>query len=236
MMAMLRHGSLILAASGCLWLASVACSNDTDVLFRSTGGSGGNPTTTSNGTTSNGTGGTTACIDGGACTLEGSTCADSACCPCIYECRGGAWTIQACAGCPEPACPFDPPLDGAPCGECSSPSFCSYERCDLGGIMDATCLVSPGGTGQWRVESIMCEPPPPCGDDPMAPPCLETELCVIAEVTVGPTTQVSYACQPNPCIPFPTSCDCAVFLCQQTNAQLCVDASPRHVLCTNGGQ
>ena len=66
--------------------------------------------------------------------------------------------------------------------------------------------------------------------------CGQVELCVIAEEVVGPTSNVTYSCEANPCAPRATTCDCALPLCEQTSAPLCTDATPRTVSCTNGAQ
>jgi hypothetical protein len=196
-------------------------------------GSGGSATTSSGtaGNTSSGTGGAGSCGQG-ACGIEGDTCSDDVCCPCIWECRSGQWEIQACAGCAEPTCGYDVPAEGQACGQCSTPPHCDYEDCDGAGVVSATCTPE----GKWTLDTEVCVAAPPCGPDPGSEPCPSGKICVKASYSTGPTNTVEYSCEDNPCSPFPTSCDCAVSICQTLNAPLCVSATPRTISCDNGGQ
>lgn len=187
---------------------------------------------------SNGTGASSGgCVEGAACFGEGTTCTDDGCCPCVYECSGGQWVQQGCAGCAQPGCPSEPPVDGAPCDLCSTQPECSYEQCEGAGMSHAEC--APNGDNpqrMWTVIAESCEPAPPCGAEPTAAACPEGDVCVIAEITVGPSSMTTYSCAPNPCSPFVTSCDCAQSLCVAADAPLCVDATPRTIHCNNGAQ
>jgi hypothetical protein len=200
------------------------------VGFDDDGAGGSTSSSSTSSSTSVGAGGGSTCGFGNPCFVEGDTCTDGACCPCTYICENGQWSQQACAGCAEPGCPPEPPTHGQTCGECSSPSFaCSYESCGDFGVGTAQC----NGT-QWEVDAEPCKPAPICGD--VGAPCADDEICVRTEITVGPSTEVTYSCEPHPCQPFETTCGCAQQVCQDKSAPQCAVESPRMLNCWNEAQ
>ena len=221
-------GSVVLA---CVW---IACGSDT--TFEQSVGSGGSGATSGNrGSTGNG-GNTGSCLEGSSCNVEGSSCTDESCCPCSYTCSNGHWLMAGCANCVPPTCPDTPPTDGTLCSYCGDP----IGSLQLRGLRDARRhrrhspttrrrqLHVGGRLAGGRRTSVRA--------DPTDAQCPDGQLCVEAEVVVGPTSTVTYSCETNPCSPGATTCDCATVACQQTNAPLCVTADPRVVSCTNGGQ
>lgn len=212
-----------------LTIAWSACGGE---AFRESSSNGSGGTSSASGPSS-GTGASSGCDLSAPCFPEGATCSDGSCCPCIYECRQGAWDVQACAGCAGPSCPYDElPATGAACDICSDAIGCQYEDCAAGGTLTMSCV-----GGMWQMDAVTtCDPPPPCGPDPGSPPCPRGTVCVEATITAGPTSTVNYSCEQNPCSPQLTSCACAQPLCDAVNAPFCIEATPRIVHCDNGAQ
>jgi hypothetical protein len=140
--------------------------------------------------------------------------------------------MGVCAGCAEPECPYEPPQQGDSCGECAAPSGdCHYESCGDFGVGKAHCDGS-----EWQVNASACEAAPPCGGDGTAEPCADDEICVRVEITTGPDTDVTFSCEPHPCRPLETTCDCAQSICTAKSAPLCLATSERMLNCSNDGQ
>jgi hypothetical protein len=181
-----------------------------------------------------GSGGGTPCMAGGTCHEPGASCTDNACCPCILNCTGGVWEIGGCAGCAQPECGPVIPEDGASCDTCG-PQNCFYAACANDSGVQAKCIDNGSGP-VWNVDTSMCTPSPPCGDDVNAQACDLGDVCVIAAITTGPETTLEYVCEPNPCLPYETSCQCAEQLCVAVNAPICTSATSESVHCENGAQ
>jgi hypothetical protein len=228
---MAKHGRTRLFLMLTVALASACGGSSTSNDGDGVSGSGGQGASGGAGGQGASGGAGSGCQPGTFCASEGATCSDGGCCPCEYVCRDHQWTMSACAGCAGPSCPDAAPTNGAPCYVCSDAPVCDYQECTGAGSVHATC---DGST--WTIETTPCEEPPPCGDEANAAPCPEGQLCVAAEVVVGPMSTITYSCENNPCPPAPTTCDCAVALCQATAAPLCDAASDVLVQCTNGAQ
>ena len=237
---MTRHGLFVGAsAATALLLASLlGCGNDFVAGAGGNGGSssgnGGSSSSSGNGGSSSGSGGggATPCVDQGECHQEGATCGDGACCPCTYKCQDGVWQMEGCAGCAEPLCPFEIPIDGNPCDRCG-PAECAYEQCDGLGQVTASCD-GDSDKPTWSLKVASCPAAPPCGAEPSAPPCQPGKLCVLTEITSSGNTAIAYHCADNPCAPAVTTCDCAQSVCAELDAPTCLEASPVELECQGG--
>lgn len=92
--------------------------------------------------------------------------------------------------------------------------------------------VGGGGTGGGGVGGAGGGMTFMCGD--MGLMCDPGDICIRTEMTAGPMTNITYACEPDPCSPNPLDCTCADQLCPGGPGATCsVDMGV--LVCQSGG-
>jgi len=124
------------------------------------------------------------------------------CCPATLGCDASG---SACAT-PAPACPVDPPTDGA---ACTAPMTCDWLRCATTGHASATCDGSMWTVTTEACASFLCE------GGSSGSMCMANQIC---RQNIGGAFIAD--CQANPCGDMPLEKSCACTGCAPENCTI----------------